>query len=44
MRLALIFSLPVDVLINEDGIVERVKYAKDLSDHIPVKDLIKFSN
>ena len=36
--------MPVDVLINEDGIVERVKYAKDLSDHIPVKDLIKFSN
>ena len=39
-----ITTMPVDVLINEDGVVERVKYAKDLSDHIPVKDLIKFSN
>ena len=34
------------VVINEEdekGIVEKVKYAKDLSDHIPLKEVISFS-
>tara|TARA_B100000212_G_scaffold45068_1_gene29126 strand:+ start:1086 stop:1616 length:531 start_codon:yes stop_codon:yes gene_type:complete len=38
-----ITTMPVDILINEKGIVEKVKYAKDLSDHIPLKEVISFS-
>tara|TARA_B100000902_G_scaffold98955_1_gene101373 strand:+ start:172 stop:702 length:531 start_codon:yes stop_codon:yes gene_type:complete len=37
-------TLPLDILINEKGEVEKVKYAKDLSDHIPIADIIKFAN
>ena len=38
-----IITMPVDILINEKGVVERVKYAKDLSDHIPLNEVINFS-
>ena len=37
-------TLPVDILIDEKGEVERVKYAKDISDHISISDIKKFSN
>ncbi|MBM01777.1 MAG: hypothetical protein CL762_03570 [Chloroflexi bacterium] len=39
-----ISTLPVDVLINEEGIVSQVKYAKDLSDHIPIKNIQEFTS
>ena len=35
--------MPVDVLINEDGVVDKVRYAKDLSDHIPISELKEYS-
>ena len=38
-----ITTMPVDVLINENGLVEKVKYAKDLSDHIPISELKEYS-
>ena len=36
-------GLPVDILINEEGIVEKVKYGKTTIDHIPMSEIIKFS-
>ena len=38
-----ITTMPVDVLINEDGVVDKVRYAKDLSDHIPIKEIKEYS-
>lgn len=35
--------LPVDVLIDEEGIVRDVKYGKDIADHIPLNSIISFS-
>ena len=35
--------LPVDLLINEEGIVEKVKYANDIGDHLPMDEVINFS-
>ena len=39
-----IATLPVDVLIDEKGVVTRVKYAKDLSDHISIEIVKNFAN
>ena len=39
-----ISTLPVDVLIDEKGVVTRVKYAKDLSDHISIEIVKNFAN
>ena len=36
--------LPVDVLINEDGIVEKVKYGKDIGDHMSFDEVKSFAN
>ena len=36
-------DLPVDVLIDESGIVIDVKYGKTTIDHIPMSDVISFS-
>jgi len=37
-------TIPVDILIDENGNVVRSHYCKDTVDHIPINDLIKFSN
>tara|TARA_X000001036_G_scaffold32521_1_gene26612 strand:- start:3429 stop:3968 length:540 start_codon:yes stop_codon:yes gene_type:complete len=37
-------GLPVDVLIDESGVVIDVKYGKTTIDHIPMSDIITFSN
>ena len=37
-------TIPVDILIDEKGIVARSHYCKDTVDHIPLDDLIEFSN
>ena len=37
-------AVPVDVMINKEGVVENVKYASHTTDHIPVSEVIKFSN
>ena len=35
--------LPVDVLINEEGIVEKVKYGKNIADHMSFDEIKTFS-
>ena len=37
-------AIPVDMMINKKGIVEKVKYASHTTDHIPLDEVIKFSN
>ena len=37
-------TLPVDILIDEDGIVTEAHYCKDTVDHLPIDRLIAFSN
>ena len=34
----------IDILINQDGTVENVHYGKDIGDHLPLSDIINFSN
>jgi thioredoxin-dependent peroxiredoxin len=36
--------MPVDILIDEKGVVKQVKYAKDIGDHLSLDEIIKFSN
>ena len=36
-------GLPVDVLVDESGVVQDVKYGKTTIDHIPMSDVISFS-
>ena len=37
-------AIPVDMMINKKGIVEKVKYASHITDHIPLSEVIEFSN
>ena len=37
-------AVPVDVMINKEGIVEKVKYASHTTDHMPINEIIEFSN
>ena len=37
-------AVPVDVMINKKGVVEKVKYSAHTTDHIPVSEVIEFSN
>ena len=37
-------AIPVDMMINKKGIVEKVKYASHTTDHIPLSEVIEFSN
>ena len=37
-------AIPVDMMINKRGIVEKVKYASHTTDHIPISEVIEFSN
>ena len=37
-------AVPVDLMINKKGIVEKVKYASHTTDHIPLSEVIEFSN
>lgn len=36
--------MPVDILINEDGKVEKVRYGKDEGDHIPIDEVREFAS
>ena len=36
-------TIPVDILIGEDGKVVEAHYCKDTADHLPVDKLIRFS-
>jgi len=37
-------TLPVDILIDEDGKVVEAHYCKDTVDHMPIDRMIAFSN
>ena len=37
-------AIPVDMMINKKGIVEKVKYASHTTDHLPLSEVIEFSN
>ena len=37
-------AVPVELMINKKGVVEKVKYASHTTDHIPVSEVIEFSN
>ena len=37
-------AIPVDMMINKKGIVEKVRYASHTTDHIPLSEVIEFSN
>ena len=37
-------TIPVDILINEEGTVVEAHYCRDTVDHIPIEKLISFSN
>ena len=37
-------AIPVDMMINKKGIVKKVKYASHTTDHIPLSEVIEFSN
>ena len=36
-------TIPVDILIGKDGVVEEVYYAKDTSDHLSFDTVKEFS-
>lgn len=36
--------IPIDILVDEKGKVQDVKYGKDIGDHIPIEEIIKFSH
>ena len=37
-------TLPVDILIDEEGKVAEAHYCKDTVDHIPIDRMIAFAN
>ena len=36
-------TIPVDILIGEDGKIVEAHYCQDTADHLPVDRLIRFS-
>tara|TARA_B110000438_G_scaffold64561_1_gene65072 strand:+ start:326 stop:517 length:192 start_codon:yes stop_codon:yes gene_type:complete len=36
-------TLPVDILINEDGTIEKVYYEKNTSDHLNFEEIREFA-
>ncbi len=38
-----ITTMPLDLLVNEEGIVEHVYYGKDESDHLPIETIHAYS-
>ena len=36
-------TIPVDILIDENGKVVKAHYCKDTVDHLPIEELIAFS-
>lgn len=37
-------TIPVDILIDEEGTVVEAHYCKDTADHLPLEKMIAFSN
>ena len=44
MSLSKLSTIPVDVLIDENGKVVEAHYCKDTADHMPLEKMIAFSN
>ena len=44
MSLSKLSTIPVDVLIDENGTVVEAHYCKDTADHMPLEKMIAFSN
>ena len=44
MSLAKLSTIPVDVLIDENGKVVEAHYCKDTADHMPLEKMIAFSH
>lgn len=38
-----ITTMPLDILVSEEGVVERVHYGRDEGDHMPLRDIVSFS-
>ena len=38
------FTVPVDVLLNEDGTVEKAYYGKNTTDHLSFQEILEFAN
>ena len=36
-------TVPVDILINEDGTIEKVYYEKNTSDHLNFEEIREFA-
>jgi len=39
-----IMTMPADLLVNEDGVIEVAHYGKDEGDHIPIESVTRFSH
>ncbi len=39
-----IFTVPVDILVNEDGAIEKVHYGQNTTDHLTFKEILEFAN
>jgi peroxiredoxin len=37
-------TVPVDILINEDGVIEKAYYGKNTTDHLSFKEILEFSS
>ena len=37
-------TVPVDILINEDGVIEKAYYGKNTTDHLNFKQILEFSS
>jgi|TARA_B110000116_G_C16676824_1_gene508809 peroxiredoxin Q/BCP len=37
-------TVPVDILINEDGVIEKAYYGKNTTDHLTFKEILDFSS
>ena len=44
LSLSKMSTIPVDIFIDENGDVIRSHYCRDTVDHIPMDELIEFSN
>ena len=44
MSISKLSTIPVDILIDEDGKVVEAHYCKDTADHLPLERMIAFSH
>ena len=44
MSISKLSTIPVDILIDEAGNVVEARYCKDTADHLPLEEMIAFSN